>query len=259
MPTFDQLAQDYDLSFSHTILGQYYRHRVQHKMQQYWPGKQHILEINAGTGEDAIYLANLGNRVLATDIAPAMLLQLNKKAKQQKKSALITTQTLAVEQLNSLQGQTFDGLLSNFGGLNCVEDLELFVNTADNLLKHKGIMILVIMGPWVPWEMAYYVSHGQFNKAFRRFSGNTHWRGINIYYPKLTTVKQQLDQHFKLLHQEGLGVLMPPSYINNTVMRWPKLFNTLAKIEDRLAHCSTLAHLADHYLLVYQKSEPVNE
>lgn len=249
MSAFDQLADNYDLYFSHTQLGQYYREQVQQQMLNYWPGGKHILEINAGTGEDALFLASHGNKVLATDLSPKMVEQIDNKKQQYK----INTRTLAIEDLNQLKGQTFDGLLSNFGGLNCVKELDSFVNDAQALLKPNGILIITLMGRWVPWEWGYFAARGQFSKAFRRTGGKAQWRDLTIYYPRLGHVKKQLNRHFKPLHQQGLGIVMPPSYVSDTVARWPRLFGFLAKLENRVACWPGLSHLADHYVLTYQK------
>lgn len=252
---FNQLAEDYDHSFSHTMLGQYYRERVQQQMLAVWPTDKDILEINAGTGEDAMFLAAQGNRVLATDLSAQMVAQIEQKAIAGQQGQRICCQQLAIEQLNSLQGQHFDGILSNFGGLNCVDDIDRFINDADALLKPGGILILTLMGRWVPWEWAYFACHGQFGKASRRLSGKAQWRQQTIYYPRMSSLKRQLKRRFWPLHHEGLGILMPPSYVNDTVKRYPRLFQALGAVEKQLADWPGLAHLADHYLLVYQKKQ----
>lgn len=255
--TFDQLANSYDDSFSHTLLGQYYRQRVQRKMQQYWPADKQLLEINAGTGEDALYLASLGNRVLATDIAPNMVSVINHKAQHANLGDTLDSQTLAIEQLNQLKQQPFDGILSNFGGLNCVADIPAFVSNAHSLLKPNGILIMVLMGRWVPWEWGYFAYHRQWRKATRRLSGQAQWRQHQIYYPRLSQVKRHFAPHFELLQQQGLGITVPPSYVNDAMARNRGSYQVLTHIEHRLKRLPILAHIADHYLLIYRRKGQV--
>ncbi|GEA08347.1 hypothetical protein KUL42_31080 [Alteromonas sp. KUL42] len=250
---FSRLAASYDTEFSGTVLGRYYRARVHARCEKYWPGGKHIVEINAGTGEDALFLASLGNRVLATDIAQPMVDKIAEKANKLGLTDSIDCKPLAIEQLCDLHGQQFDGLLSNFGGLNCIADFESFVDSANKLLRPGSYMILVLMGRWVPWEWGYFGCRGQFSKAIRRVEGRTLWREMEIYYPRLSTVKRQLGKHFELMHSEGLGIVMPPSYVNDVVKRHPRLFAKLAVLEEKLANWSPLAHIADHYLLIYQR------
>ena len=57
------------------------------------PGDQ-VLELGCGTGEDAIWLAKRGVRVLATDGSPAMLEATARKAQAEGVSELIETRRL---------------------------------------------------------------------------------------------------------------------------------------------------------------------
>ncbi len=82
-----------------------------------------VLEMNCGTGEDALWLARRGVQVLATDVSPAMLEAARKKLAATPDCALARFHRLAWEELETLNEGPFDGMLSNFGGLNCVGDL----------------------------------------------------------------------------------------------------------------------------------------
>src|SRR5687768_4202797 len=70
---FDAMAADYDRSFSDSLIGTLMRRAVWRRLDAYFCPGDRVLELNCGTGEDAIYLGRRGVRVLATDIAPAML------------------------------------------------------------------------------------------------------------------------------------------------------------------------------------------
>src|SRR5271156_5954810 len=59
----------------------YKRERVRDHVDQYLQPKSKILELNAGTGEDAIYFASRSHHVHATDISEGMLRQLACKVK----------------------------------------------------------------------------------------------------------------------------------------------------------------------------------
>src|SRR3954462_15596253 len=121
--TFNILAATYDAVFTEGLIGQAQRH-VSHKWLQPLlsekPGMQ-LLEINCGTGADALWMANLGHSVIATDGSPAMI------DKAQQKTGLINGagqpvfQTCAFDALHTtFQHQQFDAIVSNFAGLNCV-------------------------------------------------------------------------------------------------------------------------------------------
>ena len=57
----------------------YKRNRVRKHLMKYLSPASDILELNAGTGEDAIFLARQGHRVHATDISSGMQLKLSEK------------------------------------------------------------------------------------------------------------------------------------------------------------------------------------
>ncbi len=60
-PVFDAIAEDYDRIFTHSILGNAQRSLIHEYLRCHLHKGQRILDLNCGTGEDAIYLASLGN------------------------------------------------------------------------------------------------------------------------------------------------------------------------------------------------------
>src|ERR1700722_18276217 len=121
---FDALAEGYDGHFTRTRIGTAMRAAVWARCAaRFRPGFR-ILEMNCGTGEDARWLANQGMQVLATDISPRMIEVSRRKLATLPENQAVQFQPLAWEQLGNLDADPFDGMLSNFGGLNCVADLQ---------------------------------------------------------------------------------------------------------------------------------------
>ena len=76
---FSNQSVIFDEIYSGNTIIQYKRERVrQHVMQYLKPGNA-ILELNSGTGEDAIWFAQHGFSVHATDISAGMQQQLKQK------------------------------------------------------------------------------------------------------------------------------------------------------------------------------------
>ena len=67
------MAADYDHSFSESAIGRRMRAAVWRRLDVAFQPGDRVLELNCGTGEDAVYLGRRGVRVLATDVSPAML------------------------------------------------------------------------------------------------------------------------------------------------------------------------------------------
>src|SRR2546428_2798525 len=70
---FDALADTYDESFSDSSIGRAQRRVVWMETDRTFRAGQRILEINCGTGIDALHLAHRGVAVLACDASPRMI------------------------------------------------------------------------------------------------------------------------------------------------------------------------------------------
>jgi len=248
---FDKLAEDYDASFTQTMLGRWLRSAVWERLDANFADRGRILDIGCGTGEDAIHLASQGHSVVATDISMPMLEIAREKAKRAGCARQVNFFCLTMEQLGvELAGETFDGVCSNFGAVNCVSDLEPFVENIANLLKPGAPLVWVVMGRHVPWEWAWFLARLEGRKAFRRLHHQgTEWRGLRINYPTPAALARALGPHFDPVRRRSLGLVLPPSYASNWLERWPRLFSMLARVERMASAWQPLAAAADHYIM----------
>ncbi len=254
---FDAFAATYDATFSHTPLGEMLRSRVWESLARHFTPGQRILELACGTGEDAIWLARRGVRVMATDGSAEMLSQTWRKAKQAGVS--LETRQLALQAIAQglpvdLTGERFDGALSNFGGLNTLSDWSGLAQGLARLIRPGGKLVLVPMGPLCPWEIAWYGLHGDGRRAWRRLGRATAWVGsaeIPIYYPSARSLRRACAPHFRHVETRALGCLLPPSYLGHFVARYPRFFERLNRLERALAR--PLGGLGDHYLSVFER------
>ena len=213
-----------------------------------------ILEMNCGTGEDARWLASRGMHVLATDVSPDMIEVSRRKLGSVPENHAVRLQTLAWEELGTLAAAPFDGMLSNFGGLNCVEDLDGAATSLAGKLKPGAIAILCIMGPRVPWEWLWFLSRGRPDSAFRRLRRNLRWSGIAIHYPTITDTVMAFTPNFRFLRVAAIGALLPPPYCESALGRYPRLLATLERLERRWEVRWPLPQFADHYLLELERT-----
>jgi len=252
---FSRQALQYDsYEEDHSIL-KWMREQVHlHAMTYLKPG-DNILEINAGTGIDAAYFAKKGYRVHATDLSEEMIKQLEKKVALLKLHDQITAQQISYTKLDRIKNQ-FDYVFSNFGGLNCIPDLNPVAKNISKLLKPEGRVTLVIMPPVCPWELAL-VFRGYFKSAVRRLHRNgvlAHIEGVHFksYY---FTPKQVLDafgRSFKKTALQGLGSVSPPPYMKNFPKRYPRMYKFLTLVDAQLSHFPPFNSWADHFILTMQ-------
>jgi SAM-dependent methyltransferase len=248
---FDALAADYDQTFTHTDLGRRLRSLVWDRLDDIVHAGDRVLELSCGTGEDAVHLASLGASVLATDIAPAMVEVT--RAKAIAAGVVATARLLAMEEVGTLD-DVFDVVVSNFGGLNCVDDVAAFGRNLAAVVRPGGAVVLVVMGPYVPWEWAWYLAHRQPGKAVRRLRRSVEWNGIAIRYPNVRQLRRAMAPQFELRDVRPIGVALPPSYIGSWLDRRPRLARALDKVERRAAGVPGTAWLGDHYLAEFVRT-----
>lgn len=257
---FDAFAETYDDNFTRSNLGQLLRPRVWQKLSEHFSAGQHILELTCGTGEDAVWLARQSIRVTATDGSMEMVKQVKAKIEaegvaKQIEAVQLSLQALIGGQPSVVSGRQFDGVLSNFGGLNTIGNWRPLAESLAQVVKPGGTLILVPMGPFCPWEIVWYAGHGQVKTAFRRFgravSAQIGAVTIPIWYPSAQRLKADFSPWFSHLSTESLGLWLPPSYLDHFVDKWPKLFAKLNQFEQLIARFTQ--GWGDHYIIVFQK------
>jgi SAM-dependent methyltransferase len=247
---FDELARHYDAQFTTTALGAALRHMSWKRFERVFAGRVHLLDIGCGTGEDAIHLARRGHRVLATDSSLQMVRLARHKAELAGCAGDIRFVCAPMENLaTELAGETFDGVYSNFGAMNCTADLAMLARDLAALLRPGAPLVWVVMGRYVPWEWAWYLARGDAGTAFRRVRprGVT-WRGLRVNYPSPAALARALRPHFVPGGATPLGFALPGSYAASFLERAPRLLSALVRAETVLQRLPLLAACADHYL-----------
>jgi len=129
----------FDAQYAGNAIVAYKRQRVrEHLLRLAQPGGR-ILELNSGTGDDAVFLAAQGFRVHATDISEGMQQMLQKKIHDYHLNNRVTTELCSFTRLDALKDRgPYDVIFSNFGGLNCTSELEKVLKDLPGLLKPGG-------------------------------------------------------------------------------------------------------------------------
>ncbi len=258
---FDAVAGTYDIDFTETTLGRILRRRVWNRLQSYFKPGQKILELACGTGEDAMWLAGWGVQITATDGSDEMIHIVQEKARHFDFTSLVNVQKLSLQEIAHGQtpftDQTFEGVLSNFGGINTIDDWHSLAQGLARLLRPGSFVVLVPMGPFCPWEIFWYLAHRQIMVAFRRFSqpvlAKVGEREIPIWYPSASRLRREFSPWFELLSSESLGLWLPPSYLSHMLSHWSRLWVGLSGLEAATARLS--AGWGDHYILILERNE----
>lgn len=256
---FSSQSTVFDELYSNDTITQYKRKQVRNHVLRYLPKNSHILELNSGTGEDAIFFAEKGHCVHATDISPGMQEQLIRKVKDNGLNDRITNEQCSFTTLDQLQHKgPYNLIFSNFAGLNCTDELDKVLKSLPALLKPNGMITLVILPEFCLWETLL-LFKGKFKTAFRRLfssSGSTaHVEGhyFKCWYYNPSYVIKRLEDQFDVLGIEGLCVIVPPSYIEGFAEKHPSVFISLKKWEDRLKSRWPWKYIGDYYIVSLRK------
>jgi len=256
---FNRQSAVFDEIYSPNLIIQYKRKRVRDHVEKYLPAQSNILELNAGTGEDAVYFASKGHAVHATDIAESMQQVLKKKANEQNLQQRISAEVCSFADLENLKNKgPFDFIFSNFAGLNCTGQLDEVLNSFSVLLKPNGLVTLVVMPGFCLWETLL-LMRGDFKTAFRRFKSSNgvkaHIEGtyFTCWYYSPSYIESCMQERFELLGTEGLCSIVPPSYFENFPLKYPQLYTWLQKKENWLKAKWPWKNMGDYFIISFRK------
>jgi ubiquinone/menaquinone biosynthesis C-methylase UbiE len=256
---FGKQSAVFDELYSQDTIIQYKRQRVREHVNKLINPCSHILELNAGTGEDAVYFAQQGHAVHATDLSSGMLDKLVIKISEKKLNDRISYEKCSYTMLEDLSGKgPYDHIFSNFAGLNCTDRLDKVLQSLPSLVKPGGVVTLVVLPPFCLWEFLL-VLKGQFRTAFRRFSGKqgarSHIEGeyFTCWYYHPSYVIKHMQNDFDLLALEGLCTIVPPSYMTQFAEKYPRLFRSLCKLEQRWGGSRIWRSIGDYYMISFRR------
>ena len=259
---FDEEAVDYDDNFTKTPIGKYQRHLVWHWLDKSivnFSGK-HLLEINCGTGEDAIHMTEQGAKVLATDISAQMIDQAQNKlnyltgSKPEFKRLDIREMAFTIVQENA---ERFDMIFSNFGGLNCLDHKELkdfFINASD-MLQDKGRIIVVLMAKHCLWERMYFSFKGKKPRRNTENAVHAEIAGTDfpVWYYSRNEIRDISRDLFKIKSTKPIGFFIPPSYLNKYFSKHKVIFKLLKKLDSLMRSVAFLSDYSDHIYIELEK------
>jgi Methylase involved in ubiquinone/menaquinone biosynthesis len=256
---FSKQSYVFDDIYSGNPIIQYKRERVRKHVNRFLAPGSHILELNAGTGEDSVYFAAAGHRVHATDVAEGMLQALTEKVNARGLEKQISIEKCSYTALHTLQHKgPYDLIFSNFAGLNCTGQLKQVLTSLWPLLKPQGQITLVLLPPFCLWETLLAL-RGRFKLAFRRFNskkGRTAYvEGIpfTCWYYKPSFVTEVLQQDYEVLGLEGLCTIVPPSYLEKLPLRYPKGYHFLTVLENKWKAKWPWRYIGDYYIISLRK------
>jgi ubiquinone/menaquinone biosynthesis C-methylase UbiE len=254
---FTSQSVNYDIyDFQNPIL-LWMRKMVRNHVNNYLKEGDSMLELNAGTGLDACYFINEKKvKVHATDLTDGMVAEIEKKIENYQLRGKLSVQQCSYTDLENVNSAPFQYVFSNFGGINCVDDLAKITKDFSRLLSPRGHITLVIMQPICPWELIYALK-GKFKYAFRRLHKEgvkAHLEGkyFMTYYFTPKDVMKALGKDYLLVDLQGLASFVPPPQSEKFPFKFPKLFEFLKKMDERFSRRWPFKIWGDHFIITVQ-------
>ena len=249
----NEIASGYDevvgVSIPARLIRNFFCQRILNAVK---PG-MHLLEIGCGTGIDAVYLAKNGIKLTSTDISPEMIKITSQKAVNENLTEFITTEILDADNLDKLDGNLFDGIISNFNAMNYVKDMNKFALNAHKILKPGAKVFFVMLNKVCLWEFYYYLLKFRPVTAYERLTAREKYfkTRMKLYFPR--RVKKIFSEYFITNSVRGFGFLYPPDGLAAFQERHMKFFNSIQGLENFLCSKYPFYNFCDHYLIEMTK------
>ena len=235
---FDRAASAYGATWEAHPLAGLWRARVVARCAAVFPAGGTILDLGCGPGLDAASLGELGFSVTAVDSSPEMVAAARGRGVDARLGDLVSPGV----------GGPFDGVLSNFGALNCLRDLTPLGATLAGLTRAGAPAVLVTMGPTCPAEVLALLRQGHPREAWaRRRRRRAPVGGIELavrWWSTSAFVAALPD--FRLERVEALGWLAPAPGVGGG-LGWR------ARAEAPLAAMPCVREWGDHTLRIFRR------
>ena len=255
---FNQLARRYDDLFTRSLIGRAQRNAVWRVIAQTFRSGDQVLELNCGTGEDALFLAGKGVSVVACDASEQMIEYAQRRLRAEAPNTSVKFAQLPIEQIAEIRTEgAFDGIFSNFSGLNCVADLSQTAEDLATLIPPGAPLIICLSTRFCISEIVWFLIHGRPQEAFRRCSGHAAAKVgefvVDVYYPTLRQLQKSFSPTFVMRSCVGIGITVPPSYVEPWIRKFPNLLHVMETIDRALSARPGFRVIGDHMLVSFER------
>lgn len=265
---FDHITSTCTSSAADSTIGQMQRKRVWRYLERITPqlNGYEILELNCGTGEDAMLFSDRGFNIVATDVSEEMLKISQQKVQQYSLQHKISSHYLDLDAFDeTIFDKKFDLVFSNFGGMNGIHPSGLvkLLEKIPSILTPGGRLVAVISPRYCLMETLFFLFRFKFKMAFRRWTGrgestqDTGIKGISLkmWYYQPREILRWTAPFFRLIRKMPVGISLPPERFEPFYKRRKRSLFRYYSLEKRLGRFSFLAGFSDYFLVDLQLKE----
>ena len=266
---FDDLAASYDTDIAGNEITIRMREIFRRALlDSFHPGER-LVEIGCGTGIDAVWLAEQGLEVVATDISQGMVDRVAEKARTMSLKSLICRKMAAKD--IGLLGQefgfeSFDGAYSHAGALNMEPELPRVPAQLRPLLRESSPFVCSVINRTSLFEVVFYLSVLRPRKAFRRLgdpvpipisrSGPLQRYVVpsRFYTPRET--RRLFEEHFVLEKLQAMELFLPPANLTGEYAFLKPIFRPLEALENQLSTTYPWNEWGHHTIFTFLRRDP---
>ena len=257
--SFDKIADAFDKQDKANPIIEWMRGIVHKIYLEHFKAGDSLLELNSGTGIDAVYLAEHGINIYATDISAKMqsflLAKIENNAELKDK---ITARPFSFYEINKVDRNDFDGVISNFGGLNCINDFSKVRDDIAERTKPGSYFIAAVMNKICPWEILYFSLKLNFRKAFRRFNregidGEIDDEYVKTFYFSPKEFGDKFKPYFRIKRIYTLGLFTPSPYMYGIYFRLKPIVKLWMKIDELVKGIFPFNRFGDHFVIIMER------
>ena len=258
---FDSASEEYDVTIGRNFINTLIRERSLEVLYRLLRKDDFVLEIGAGTGAEAVQVARRVARVVATDISPAMVDLLRRKAVAKRLAGKVDAVRVPAADIAEVRGKFPGGKVriaySFNGALNCEPKIVEFEAELASMVVPGGYFVCSIRNTLCLAEILTYA-------AVLRYSGMAKRKaqpmmvsvgGTDIpstYY----SVGRFLDffrRDFEVERIVGLPTLLPPAYLNDYYVRARSVLRVFERADRALGGAFPFNRLGDQSLFVLRR------
>lgn len=257
--SFNKIADTFDAEDQANEILQWMRNTVYGIYFSYFKKGDHLLELNAGTGIDAMYLASKGFKVFATDISDEMIGKLKEKIEDRNLHNMIRAENISFDEIGNIVESNFDGAISNFGGLNCINNFKNLAHSLAGKIKPGGRFISAVMNSVCPWEIIYYLAKSDSKNAYRRFNkdgieASLSEFKIKSFYFTPGEFAAQFPEYFEIEKIFSLGLLTPPPYLFGIYEKAKPIVKSFMILDNLTKGIFPFNRAGDHFVIVLKRN-----
>lgn len=243
----------YDAALLGNRVFSHYREISLHELFATFRPGDRLLELGAGTGEEALQLARRGIRVLLTDISASQIRLASEKIRREGLDRILEARVMGVDDLARLIDETgagaFDGAFSSFGALNCAQNIERLPSDLHTLIRPGGRLACSVMNRACGWEMLTGLATLTPGRGLRRLGAakaaieGLPGQSFEVRYYTRGDMERLFGRHFRIESVRS-HPLLPPPYTDAVFRHLPGFLEWASKRE-----AAVLRGMGDHLFI----------